>query len=56
MEIAPKYVDTAVIRWQEFTGRKVVLERNGRTFEHVVIPRSTDFQTSSHNGEGGRCQ
>jgi superfamily II DNA or RNA helicase len=25
-------------------------------FEHVVVPRSTDFQTSSHNGEGGRCQ
>jgi hypothetical protein len=38
MEIEPKYVDTAVIRWQEFTGRRAVLEGDGRTFNEVALP------------------
>jgi DNA modification methylase len=28
MEIEPRYVDVAVRRWEEFTGRKAVLEAN----------------------------
>jgi DNA modification methylase len=46
IEIDPKYVDTAIIRWQEFTGRDAVLEGDGRTFKEVaelliaVVPQS----------------
>src|SRR5439155_13565726 len=36
LEIDPRYVDTAVVRWQEFTGRKAILEGDGRTFEAVA--------------------
>ncbi|MGD1096996.1 MAG: DNA modification methylase [Bryobacteraceae bacterium] len=36
IEIEPKYVDTAVIRWQDFTGRKAVLEGDGRTFDEIA--------------------
>jgi len=40
MEIEPKYLDTAVIRWQEFTGRRAVLEGDGRTFNEVARQRA----------------
>jgi hypothetical protein len=29
-------VDTAVIRWQEFTGLEAVLDDGGRTFREVA--------------------
>lgn len=31
-DIEPKYVDVAVKRWQDFTGRRAVLESSGATF------------------------
>lgn len=40
IEIEPKYVDTAVIRWQEFTGRDAVLDGEGRTFQEISELRS----------------
>ena len=35
IEIAPRYVDVAVRRWQEFTGRDALLESDGTTFDQV---------------------
>lgn len=35
MEFAPEYVDVAVLRWQDFTGKVPVLEETGETFEEV---------------------
>ncbi len=35
MEIDPHYADIIVRRWQEFTGRKAVLEGSGTTFDEV---------------------
>lgn len=35
MELNPPYVDVAVTRWQDFTGRAAVLEGNGRTFAQI---------------------
>ena len=35
MEIDPRYVDVIVGRWEQFTGKKAVLEGLGATFEHV---------------------
>ena len=39
MEIDPRYVDVAVERWQEFTGKQAVLDGDGRTFEQVARTR-----------------
>jgi len=41
VEIDPGYVDTVVIRWQNFTGKDAILEGGGRTFNPVA-------QESSH--------
>ena len=35
-----KYVDTALMRWQEFTGDQAVLEADGRTFREVSEQRA----------------
>jgi DNA modification methylase len=39
IEFDPKYVDTAVIRWQQFVGRDAILEGDGRTFREVAQER-----------------
>ena len=36
MEISPHYCDVIVKRWQKFTGKKAILESNGKTFEDVA--------------------
>ena len=35
MEISPQYVDVAIKRWQDFTGKDAVSERTGETFEMI---------------------
>jgi DNA modification methylase len=40
MEIDPKYADCIVQRYQEYTGKKAVLDGNGTTFEEVARERS----------------
>jgi DNA modification methylase len=35
IEINPAYVDVAVARWQNFTGRKAIRESDGRTFDEA---------------------
>ena len=35
MELDPKYVDVIVKRWQDFTGKKAILESTGQTFDEV---------------------
>jgi DNA modification methylase len=39
LEIYPHYVDVIVTRWQDLTGKKAVLEADGRTFEQVAEDR-----------------
>jgi ParB-like chromosome segregation protein Spo0J len=39
IELEPAYADVAVIRWQNFTGKKAVLERDGRSFNEVATER-----------------
>lgn len=39
MELAPRYVDVIVRRWQEFTGHEATLEEDGRTFARVKEER-----------------
>jgi DNA modification methylase len=40
IELDPKYVDTAVIRWQQFTGREATSDNDGRTFHEVAAERT----------------
>ena len=39
IEVDPIYVDVAVRRWQNFTGRKATLEGTGETFDSVAVER-----------------
>lgn len=36
MELDEKYCDVIINRWQNFTGKKAVLESNGKTYEELV--------------------
>ncbi len=40
IELEPKYVDTAVIGWQQFTGLEAKLEGDGRTFREIAEQRA----------------
>jgi DNA modification methylase len=40
IELEPLYADVAVRRWEAFTGKRAVLESNGRAFEEVAAERS----------------
>ena len=35
MEMSPQYVDVAVRRWQDFTGKQATLDGDGRTFDEI---------------------
>jgi DNA modification methylase len=39
LEILPAYVDVAVRRWQEFTGKAALLEGDGRSFDEIAGER-----------------
>ena len=40
LEIDPTYVDVAVRRWQDYTGKTAVLAASGETFESIEEQRS----------------
>ena len=39
IELSPQYVDVAVKRWQEFTGKQAALDGDGRGFDDVAAQR-----------------
>ena len=39
IELSPVYVDVAVLRWQNFTGREATLEATGKTFAEMAAER-----------------
>jgi len=39
IELAPAYVDVAVKRWQDFTGKRATLDGDGRSFDDVAAQR-----------------
>jgi DNA modification methylase len=47
MELDPAYTDVIVLRWQEATGRKAILEDDGRTFEAVAAERCPEVPAQS---------
>ncbi|MGE3155420.1 MAG: site-specific DNA-methyltransferase [Xanthobacteraceae bacterium] len=40
VEIDPRYVDTAIRRWQRLTGKDAVLESTGQTFDELASARN----------------
>jgi DNA modification methylase len=40
IEIDPLYVDTAVRRWQKYTGKAATLAATGQSFEEVEVERT----------------
>jgi DNA modification methylase len=41
MEIDPRYVDVAVLRWQSLTGKQATLDGEGVAFEEIAVERRT---------------
>ena len=39
IEYDPRYCDTIIRRWQDYTGKKAVLAETGATFEDVELER-----------------
>jgi hypothetical protein len=53
MELDPKYVDTIILRWQEFSGGTATLDGDGRSYDAVsAIHRSV----GSRSAAGGYWQ
>lgn len=58
MELSPQYVDVAVRRWQQFSGKKAVLESNGKSFhevqhEQIRISSSQSLEERASDGHAG---
>jgi DNA modification methylase len=50
IELAEKYCDTTIIRWQNFTGKKATLELTGQTYEELKAERDlTQHSTIGQN-------
>ena len=52
MEIDPRYVDVAVRRWQDYTGKAAVLAATGNTFEEIAEERSGDTNSQAQHLNG----
>jgi DNA modification methylase len=39
VELDPKYIDVIVRRWQQYTGKRAVLDGDGRTFDEIATER-----------------
>lgn len=46
IEIDPRYVETSIMRWQNFTGSEAVLEETGQTYAEVVACRQNSADTA----------
>ena len=53
MEIDPLYVDTAIRRWQSYTGGEALNAERGQTFANVARFRSQPTDSSAENGQRG---
>jgi DNA modification methylase len=40
IELEPAYVDVAVMRWQNFSGKQAVLDGDGRAFDEIALERT----------------
>jgi DNA modification methylase len=42
IELEPKYCDVAITRWQDYTGKEAVLEKDGRPFDEIAQVRTAE--------------
>ena len=47
LDIDPKYVDVAVLRWQQQSGQQATLDGDSRTFEDVAQERAGRDRTGT---------
>lgn len=52
IELSPAYVDVAVKRWQEYTGKAATLD--GRTFAQVAKDRGNQMEAANEAGDTGK--
>jgi DNA modification methylase len=50
IELDPRYVDTIILRWQEFSGGAAVLDADGRSYEEIA---AEPLRSSPRVGRGG---
>ena len=55
VELAPQFVDQAVLRWQAFSGKQATLQDSGLSFSEVAAQRvaSSEPKTSAERGSAG---
>lgn len=51
LELDPRFVDVILRRWQEFTGKRAVLDSTGEHFERVAERRAGDLHSVDAAGE-----
>lgn len=56
LEIAPAYVDVAILRWQAFSGLHAHLESDGRTFTEVMGERAPGKLVGNEIGKADKKQ
>jgi DNA modification methylase len=56
MEIDPRYVDVAVRRWQDFTGKAAVLAATDNTFEETGEQRTNSFVAGFADAGGDNAE
>ena len=47
VELAPLFVDQAVLRWQRFSGKQATLQESGLSFAEVAAQRATGDRSAS---------
>ena len=55
IELDPRYVDVAILRWQEFTGKAAHLEEDGRTFTEVMGERAPGKLVGNGQGKADKA-
>jgi len=53
LEIDPRYVDTAVRRWEAYTGAHAIEAASGCTFAEVARARQQPSDQAQQSGDGG---
>ena len=56
VELDPRYVDVAILRWQDFSGQKATLASTGQSFEEVGHDRSKPVEVELNPQPESRLQ
>ncbi len=51
LELAPQFVDVAVLRWQRYSGEEATLAGDGRSYAEVAAARSPEGSALTQRSE-----